>query len=158
MNKHSKRNKSKDNPYTLGFDEIKNVYVVEFKDCKQINQKVEVNKEVYEAFDNFEWEYISQKHKYRKHIKHSEVYDYTLYKRAIKREKDVFELVEQSIMNEKLREAISHLTEVQKRRIKMYFFDNLTLEQISKVEGCSVKNIHKSIEQAKINLKKNLKK
>ena len=37
------RNKSKDNPYTLGFDEEKNIYTVEFKDNKNILHKVEIS-------------------------------------------------------------------------------------------------------------------
>ena len=65
-----KRNKSKDNPYTLGFDEEKQMYTVEFMDNKRIIHKVEISEEVYKAFDKFELEDISQIHKYRSHIEH----------------------------------------------------------------------------------------
>ena len=158
MGNSPKRNKSKDNPYTLGYDESKNIYIVEFKDNKQINQRVEINKEIYEAFNAFELEDISQIHKFRKHIEHSEVYDCTLYKRAIKQEKSVFDIVEKNIITEKLNGAINRLSEVQKRRIKLYYFEDMTLDEIAKLEGCSIKNIHKSLEQAKNKLKKFLKK
>ena len=83
MEKHSKRNKSKDNPYTLSYNETTSSYVVEFKDNKNIIQKVEISDEVYQAFDKFELEDISQIHKYRKHIEHNEVYEENLYHRAI---------------------------------------------------------------------------
>ena len=53
MEKHSKRNKSKDNPYTLSYNETTSSYVVEFKDNKNIIQKVEISDEVYQAFDKF---------------------------------------------------------------------------------------------------------
>lgn len=56
MEKHSKRNKSKDNPYTLSYNETTSSYVVEFKDNKNIIQKVEISDEVYQAFDKFELE------------------------------------------------------------------------------------------------------
>ena len=36
----------------------------------------------------------------------------------------------------------------------MYYFDDMTLKEIAEVEGCSVKNVFKSIEQAKEKLKK----
>lgn len=49
-----KRNKSKDNPYTLGFDEENEKYIVEFVDNKKVIHKVEISFEVYQAFDNFE--------------------------------------------------------------------------------------------------------
>lgn len=51
-----KRNKSKDNPYTLGFDEENEKYIVEFVDNKKVIHKVEISFEVYQAFDNFELE------------------------------------------------------------------------------------------------------
>lgn len=79
------RNKSKDNPYTLDYDEEKNAYIVEFKDISNQFHKVEVSEKVFKAFDKFELEDISQIHKYRKHIEHSEVYEETLMHRAINR-------------------------------------------------------------------------
>ena len=45
------RNKSKDNPYTLGFDEEKQTYTVEFVDNKKVIHKVEISDKVYEAFN-----------------------------------------------------------------------------------------------------------
>ena len=55
------RNKSKDNPYTLGFDEEKNIYTVEFKDNKNILHKVEISEKVYKAFDKFELEEANER-------------------------------------------------------------------------------------------------
>lgn len=83
MEKHSERNKSKDNPYTLSYNKITSSYVVEFRDNKNIIHNVEISDEVYQAFDKFELEDISQIHKYRKHIEHSEVYEESLYHRAV---------------------------------------------------------------------------
>ena len=77
------RNKSKDNPYTLGFDEEKNIYTVEFKDNKNTLHKVEISEKVYKAFDKFELEDISQIHKVRSHIEHSEVFEETLNTRML---------------------------------------------------------------------------
>ena len=39
----------------------------------------------------------------------------------------------------------------------LYYFENKTLKEIAKIESCSIKNVHKSIEQAIIKIKKNLK-
>lgn len=63
------RNKSKDNSYTLDFNEEKNIYTIEFVDNKKVIHKEEISGKVYCAFDNFELEDISQIHKYRSHIK-----------------------------------------------------------------------------------------
>ena len=43
MAKMPKKNNSKDNPYTLDFDEVKNTYTVEFVDNKKVIHKVEIS-------------------------------------------------------------------------------------------------------------------
>ena len=72
MQKHLNRNKDKYNPYTLDIDEETNTYIVEFKDTKNIIHRVEVSEKVYEAFDRFELEDISQIHKIKKYIERNE--------------------------------------------------------------------------------------
>lgn len=137
MEKHSKRNKSKDNPYTLTYNETTSSYIVEFKDNKNIIHKVEISDEVYQAFDKFELEDISQIHKYRKHIEHNEVYEETLYHRAINDSVSIEDEIEEKIMIEELKYIINSLPEIQKRRLKKYYFDDMTLDQIAKEENCS---------------------
>lgn len=113
------RNKSKDNPYTLGFDEEKNIYTVEFKDNKNILHKVEISEKVYKAFDKFELEDISQIHKVRSHIEHSEVFEETLNTRMLYKPISIEEEVEDKVLLDDLKKAINHLTDVQKRRLKL---------------------------------------
>ena len=66
-------------------------------------------------------------------------------------------MIEEKIRNEELYKAISKLPKVQKRRLKLYYFEDLTLQKIADIEGCSVKNVYKSIELAKEKLKNLLK-
>ena len=113
------RNKSKDNPYTLGFDEEKNIYTVEFKDNKNILHKLEISEKVYKAFDKFELEDISQIHKVRSHIEHSEVFEETLNTRMLYKPISIEEEVENKVLLDDLKKAINHLTDVQKRRLKL---------------------------------------
>ena len=113
------RNKSKDNPYTLGFDEEKNIYTVEFKDNKNILHKVEISEKVYKAFDKFELEDISQIHKVRSHIEHSEVFEETLNTRMLYKPISIEEEAENKVLLDDLKKAINHLTDVQKRRLKL---------------------------------------
>ena len=117
--KSHQRNKSKDNPYTLGFDEEKNIYTVEFKDNKNILHKVEISEKVYKAFDKFELEDISQIHKVRSHIEHSEVFEETLNTRMLYKPISIEEEVENKVLLDDLKKAINHLTDVQKRRLKL---------------------------------------
>ena len=71
--------------------------------------------------------------------------------------KKIDQEVENKMMVDELKDVINLLSEVQKRRLKMYYFEDMTLKQIADIEGCSPKNVFKSIEQAKENIKKNLK-
>ena len=157
MEKHSKRNKSKDNPYTLSYNKITSSYVVEFKDNKNIIHNVEISDEVYQAFDKFELEDISQIHKYRKHLEHSEVYEESLYHRAVNQDKSVEDTIEEKIMNDILKSAIEKLTDTQKRRIKLYYFEDMTLNKIAELENCSIASVKESIDTAISKLQKNLK-
>ena len=158
MEKHSKRNKSKDNPYTLTYNETSNSYIVEFKDNKNNIHKVEISEQVYEAFDKFELEDISQIHKYRKHIEHNEVYEETLYHRAIVESKSLESIVEEKIRNEKLKLAINELTETQKRRIELYYFEGLTQQEIAKKEKTSLRAVQYTLNSSLKKLKEILKK
>ncbi len=47
-----------------------------------------------------------------------------------------------------LRKAIVSLTQVQRRRLKLYFFNGLTIREIAKLEGVSHKNVLKSLSEA----------
>ena len=157
MEKHSKRNKSKDNPYTLTYNETSSSYIVEFKDNKNNIHKVEISEQVYEAFDKFELEDISQIHKYRKHIEHNEVYEETLYHRAMVESKSVESIVEEKIINENLKLAINKLTETQKRRIKLYYFEDMNFKEIAELEKCDESSIRESVYRSLEKIKKFLK-
>ena len=59
---------------------------------------------------------------------------------------------------EKLKEAINLLPEVQRRRIKKYYFEDKNEKEIANEEKISQKNVSKSLAVAKRNLKEILKK
>lgn len=152
-----KRRKHKDNPYILDYIEEKNSYNVGFKDGKGVVQKVEVSKVVYQAFDRFELDDLSELNEYDNHIEHSEIYENNLYERAINKPLKVEEIVEVMIINEKLKNAINNLSDIQKRRIKMYYFDGLTQQEIANIEGTSLRAVQYTLNDATSKLKKILK-
>lgn len=158
MAERPKRRKHKDNPYTLEFVEEKNSYRVSFRDVKGKFHRVEVNKEIYQAFDRFELDDLSELNEFDNHIEHSEVYENNLNERAMDKPLGVDEIVETMLINEELKKAINELSEVQKRRIKMYYFEDMTLEDIARVEKTSHQAISKSIIKALAELRKILKK
>lgn len=157
MQKHLNRNKDKYNPYTLDIDE-KNNYIVEFKDVNNTIHKVEVSEKVYEAFDKFELEDISQIHKIKKYIERNEVYEETLFHKSINASISVEDEVESKLLSEDLKNAINELSDIQKRRLKMYYFNELTLDEIAMLENTSHQAISKSIIRAIEEIRKKLKK
>lgn len=152
-----KRNKSKDNPYTLGYDESKNTYTVEFVDNQRILHKVEISEQVYQAFDKFELEDISQIHKYRSHIEHSEIYEETLEHRMMDKPTPMEQIVEDKLLFDDLKDVINELSDIQKRRIKLYYFEDMTVEEIAKLDGTTHQAVSKSIRKAIEEIKKNTK-
>ena len=156
-----KRRKDKDNPYSLDFKE--NSYVVSFKTNKNEYKEVKVSEEVFKAFDKFELEDISQLHKVDKHIDmrvidNTEYMDIILFNNALNDEISIAEQIENKILQEELKKAILELSEVQKRRVIKYYFENKTLQKISEEEGCSITSVKESLDSSINKLRKKLKK
>lgn len=158
MKKRPKRRKSKDNPYTLGFDNNRKVYIVSFKDCQNILHVIEIGKPIYQEFDKFELEDLSILNEYDNHIEHSEIYESTLNKRSIHKDKSVEKMVETKLMLEELKKNISELPNIQQRRIKKYYFQNKTFDEIAREENCTKRAIKFSVDIAIAKIRKSLKK
>ena len=157
MAERPKRRKYRDNPYTLNYIEEKNIYIVSFKDVKGHIQKVEVSEAVYKAFDRFELDDLSEMNEYDNHIEHSEIFENNLESRAKDKPILLEDIIIQKSTFEELKKAINILPEVQKRRIRKYYFDDMSELEIALEEKVSQKNVSKSLAVAKRNLKEILK-
>ncbi len=149
-----KRRKYKDNPYTLFFDDNNQIYFIIFKDVKGIINKVSVSFDVYSAFNLFELQDLSELNEYDNHIEHSEVYEESLYRRSIKKDESIDDQIIRKSAYEDLITAINTLPEIQKRRIKKYYFDEMTEEEIAKEENTTHQSVHIILKRAIKNLKK----
>ena len=150
-----KRRRDKYNPYKLDYDEIKNQYIIMFLDNNRQNHKVIVTKEIYEAFNRFELEDLSIINKFDNHIEHAEVYENNLVSRAINKPESLETIVERKINNELLYKNINKLPEIQKRRLKKYYFLGKTFEEIALEENCTKRAIKFSVYLALKKLRKN---
>lgn len=158
MAERPKRRKYKDNPYTLNYIEERNIYIVSFKDVKGHLQKIEVSEEVYKAFDRFELQDVKELNEYDRHIEHSELYENSLEKRAKDKPLSLEdEIIKKSTFDE-LKQAIELLPEVQKRRIKKYYFADKNEYVIAKEENTTQQAVNKTLKQAIQKLKEILKK
>ena len=151
MDKRPKRRKDKYNPYTLCSE--KGRYYISFVDVNNNFQKIEVSREVFESFNKFELEDISQMNEYDRHLEHSKIYEHTLHKKKDSREWQLEEYFENVQITENLHMAISKLPEVQKRRRKKYYFEEKTFDEIAFEEGCTYQSIQRSVYRAVKKLK-----
>lgn len=156
MKESPKRRKYRDNPYEIMIIDKKNF--INFKDSKNIVQKIEVDSQIFEVFNDSELHDLSELNEYDRHIEHSEVFDMTLYHRSNEEMYSLEKEVEDKILNEELRACIRTLPEVQRRRIVKYYFDDKNEYEIAKEEGTTHQAVNKSLKQAREKLKEILKK
>lgn len=151
MGEHPKRRRDKYNPYNIY--EIDGTYFVSFKDGQGAMNRYEITREVYEAFNSFELEDLSYLNVWDRHIEQSDLWEPTLHERAVEAQESVEDIVIRNLQNEKVHRAIGMLPKVQKRRIKMYFFDGMTYEEIAAREKCKHPAVVKSVKAALDKLK-----
>lgn len=149
-----KRRKDKDIPYTI-FEENKHYYI-EFTMDAYKKYKMEISKRLYEEFDCFELQDISYMNVVDRHLEQSEIWDSSLYERAFQKEEGIEDAVIKKLEKERLHNAIEQLSEIQKRRLIKYYFEDKNYEEIAKEEGCSFQMVAKSVKAAIRNLKKML--
>ncbi len=135
----------------------KKLYIVTFKDVTGKINKIEVQEEVYKALDRFELDDIKEMNEYDRHIEHSEIYEDNLCVRAMDKPTGLEDYIIQKSTFEDLKKAIDMLPEVQKRRIKKYYFEDKTEQEIAKEENATQQSVHIILERALENLKKILK-
>ncbi len=159
MDPPPKRHKDKYNPYkifSVGINTDTPKFYISFKDSCGEDILMEIEKEIFDAFNRFELNDLSQMNKVSRHYEHSELSDESLNRRATKVQETVEETVIRRIEDEKLREAISKLPDLQRRRLVLYYFYDMKLKDIAELEGCKYQQIQKSINKAKIKIKKYL--
>jgi len=156
MDKRPKRRKDKYNPYTLCSE--KRRYYISFVDVNNNFQEISVSQKVFESFNKFELEDISQMNEYDRHLEHSEVDENTLYQKSVSSEQPLEEYFDKAQDAENLHIAISKLPEVQKRRLNKYYFEEKTFDKIALEEGCTYQCVQRSVYRAVTKIKNILEK
>lgn len=147
-----------DNEYKeIQYDtEIKQYYYC-FKDMNKKAQRIAVERKIAAVYLHSSKIIKRQQHEYERHTEQSEIFENKLNERVMDKPLSLEDEFIRKSRFEDLINAINKLSDVQKRRIKMYYFEELNLEQIAKIEHTSFQMISKSIKQGIENLKKILK-
>ena len=152
-----KRRRDKDNPYeifTIGIETDVPRYYIRFHDGSRVEHCLEITKELFNLLDSFELDDLSFLNEWDRHLEQSEQTEATLNARATHRRESVEEEVFRHIENEMLHSAISTLPEMQRRRLILYYFGNLTYQEIAELDGCSKVAVKYTIDKALAALKK----
>lgn len=141
--KRPKRRKDKYNPYTL----IDNNRLT-FIDSRGNRQTIEVSEELYNEFNKFELQDKKMMNEYDRHIEHSDTSVDLLYHMYKFKEPTLEDEFIRRIDYENIHNQIRKLPDIQRRRLIMYYFKNMTLDQISKIDRCSPRAVKYSIDIA----------
>jgi len=149
--KQPKRRKAKDNPYTLYkicFENEQIRYYLTFVDSNGVKQHIEINQELFTAFNEFELEDISFLHEIERHYERLEITENELYNKALTYQQPIEEIALQNIDTEKLRQAIKLLPDIQRRRLTLYYFGSYSYKQIAIMDSCTIMAVKQSIDIA----------
>lgn len=120
------------------------------------NEKItsEIPKEVFDIYIESKKIYKKNQNEQERHWELSELTEVTLYKRASKHQESIEATIINTETNQNLHIAISKLPEIQKRRIKMKYFENMKEKELAEKEKSSVRAIQYSLHCGIENLKK----
>ena len=152
-----KRRRAKDNPYeiyTVGIHTDQPHYFIAFTDYEGIRHEIEIDKVLFETLNRFELDDLSYLNEVDNHYERSELTEASLSARAFSQPETVEEIAMQHFRNEQLHRAIAQLPEKQRTRLILYYFGELTYEQIAEMEGCKYQTVQESIYAALKKLKK----
>ena len=149
---HPKRRKDKYNPYTI--TERNGCNFISFQDGQGMPHEIEITRALYNLFDAFELRDLSYLNEVDRHIEQSELTEAALNQRAFSVPESTEESALYSIEYELLHRAIASLPDKQHRRLMLYYFGELTYEQIATMEGCTFQAVAKSVKAAEKAIKK----
>ena len=136
----------------------KNKLIAVFKDSENKIQEVEISDIIKDTLIKERLIEKRQQNEFDRHIEHSEIYENKLPARVLDKPISIEDEFANKLLNKELKNAINSLSELQKRRIQMYYFENKTLKEIAEIEGCAIMSVKDSLDLAINNLEKKLKK
>lgn len=150
---HPKRRKDKDNPYTITTGTDGRCWL-SFTDGQDKLHQFEIESELFHQLNSFELDDLIHLNEVDRHYERSEMTESSLCDRAFAPPVSVEDMVLLNLRNEQLHNAIRKLPEIQQRRLILYYFKDMTYEQIAAMEGCSFQAVAKSISAAEKRIKK----
>jgi len=115
---------------------------------------VEVSTLVKELLEQSDRQIRSQRRQDRRHLDFAVHTDEDLTGSLLPAYEDTADLLERMERDARLHEAIGRLTEVQRRRLCLYYYEGLNYSRIARLEGVTSQTVFSTIEKALKRLKK----
>ena len=155
--KGPKRRKFKDNPYTLLYEDNTNKYYLLFKDAYNVINKIEVTHAIYDVFNCSELHDLKEMNEFDNHIEHLELSEESISLRSVNKPNSIDDEVIRKSSYDDLMNAINKLTDIQKRRVKKYYFHEITQQEIADDEGVNIRAVQYTLNEVLKKLKEILK-
>ena len=133
-------------------------YFISFKDGQGEHHELEVSENLFFEFRQMERKNRNLQQWNQRHREFHEVWDETLYRRALRVPKSLDEQMLEEERNETLYKAVESLPEMQRRRFLLYYEYELNFYQIAAMEHCTASAIQKSVAIAKEKVKAEMRK
>lgn len=115
---------------------------------------VEVSTPVKELLEQSDRQIRSQRRQDRRHLDFAVFTDEDLASSLLPAYEDTADLLERMERDARLHEVIGKLTDIQRRRLGLYYFDGLSYSRIARIEGVSTQTVFSTIEKALKRLRK----
>ena len=133
-------------------------YFISFKDGQGEHHELEVSEQLFFEFRQMERKNRNLQQWNQRHREFNEVWDETLYRRALRVPKSLDERMIEEERNEMLCKAVDGLPEIQRRRFLLYYEYEFNFYQIAEMEHCTASAIQKSVAIAKEKVKTEMRK
>ena len=131
--------------YILEYVEKDDKYYISFLDSAKKNCRMEITKDIFNAYINSKKAYTKINNEVSRHIEHLYLSDTEIYNRSFHKEKNVEDMVLENIDKEILMKALGNLTETQVRRIELHIINEITIRDVAKLENVQKSQIEKSL-------------
>ena len=133
-------------------------YSISFKDGQGEHHELEVSEHLFLEFRQMERRNRNLQQWNQRHREFNEVWDETLYGRALRVPKTLDERMIEKERNEIFVKTVARLPEIQRRRFLLYYEYDLNFYQIGKMEHCTASAIQKSVSVAREKVKAEMRK
>ena len=133
-------------------------YFISFKDGQGEHHELEVSKQLFFEFRHMERRNRNLEQWNQWHREFNEVWDETLYRRALRVPKSLDERMIEKERNELFYKAVAQLPEIQRRRFLLYYEYDFNFYQVGGMEHCTASAVQKSVSVAREKVKAEMRK